>query len=111
MKMDFATKDLYHHEVEKLASELKTEEAEIAKKALLLSREGVALGNGNVTSHVGFYILGRGKKHLKDVMSYRPGILRKIRDWIFKYKGFLYFTGIAAIVVVLMYIRLSAPRK
>ena len=93
-KMDFSTRDAYHHEVEIIARETETEETEVAKKALGLCREAAKQSRRSIHSHVGYYLIGKGRNTLRKNLAYRPGILGKIRDWFREHKGIPYFFGV-----------------
>ncbi|MDD4494326.1 MAG: glucoamylase family protein, partial [Eubacteriales bacterium] len=100
-KMDFATRNLYHQEVEKISQMLCTEEIEVAKKALELSKKGLSQNNEHAAAHVGFYLLGRGKKHLKSSMACEPRLSGKLKDFVIEYRGLLYFIAILIITLIL----------
>jgi cyclic beta-1,2-glucan synthetase len=59
-RMDFATRDRYRHVVEKVAKNSSMSEAEVARHALDLAREGAAGRRRRRAAHVGFYLIDRG---------------------------------------------------
>ncbi len=60
-QMDFATRDLYRHVVEKTAKQTHSSEGEIARKAISLSFEQAAATNiHSRAAHVGFYLIDDG---------------------------------------------------
>nr|WP_211335194.1 glucoamylase family protein [Thiocapsa rosea] len=66
-EMDFATRDRYRHVVEKVAKNSPLSEAEVARRAVELARQG-AIGNddgGARAGHVGFYLIDRGLPQLE----------------------------------------------
>jgi cyclic beta-1,2-glucan synthetase len=100
-KMDFSTRDAYHHEVEIIARETETEETEVAKKALGLCREAAKQSRRSIHSHVGYYLIGKGRNTLRKNLAYRPGILGKIRDWFREHKGIPYFFGVFILAILI----------
>ena len=67
-KMDFATRDVYRHVVEKLARQCQFTEVQVAEHALALSLENRDLAAGGLderTRHVGYYLIGKGVKALE----------------------------------------------
>lgn len=64
-QMDFESRDHYRHEVEKLARVYRTSEINVAKKAVERASDAVVSGSDMLPqSHVGFYLVGKGKKAL-----------------------------------------------
>ncbi len=60
-RMTFATRDRYRHIVENVAKNSRLSEADVARHALDLAREGAAQpGGGERAAHVGFYLIDRG---------------------------------------------------
>ena len=65
-KMDFATRDRYRHAVEKIAKSSPLSESEVARQAIQLTREGAATkGSGDLSAHVGFYLIDKGLPQLE----------------------------------------------
>ncbi len=65
-KMDFATRDIYRHVVEKIAKESRLSESEVARKAIELTRGGAARkGSDDRAAHVGFYLIDKGLPQLE----------------------------------------------
>ncbi|MDZ7622819.1 MAG: glucoamylase family protein [Candidatus Competibacteraceae bacterium] len=65
-RMDFASRDRYRHVVEKVAKNSSISEAEVARHALDLAREGAAKNDGDDrAAHVGFYLIDRGLSRLE----------------------------------------------
>ena len=80
-KMDFATRDLYRHTVEKVAKSSPYSENEVAAKAIQLAREQAARKESDERpAHVGFYLVGEGLVRLERSAQVRLSpveILRK----------------------------------
>ena len=64
LKMDFATRDLYRHTVERTARHSKITEFEVAKLAVELARRNANHSDDRL-AHVGFFLTGRGVKILE----------------------------------------------
>jgi len=72
--MDFATRDRYRHQVEKIARHCTLSEGEVAKQAIQLAGTAAASkGNDDRTAHVGFYLIGEGCVELETRVASRPG--------------------------------------
>jgi cellobiose phosphorylase len=64
-KMDFTTRDLYRHVIEKIAKNSSFSEDEIAQKAINLAQENADLnGIADRASHVGYYLIEQGLNKL-----------------------------------------------
>ena len=60
-KMDFATRDRYRHEIERLAKGSRRAEIEVADKAIAMASDALTrMGAGERNAHVGFYLVGNG---------------------------------------------------
>jgi len=69
-RMDFATRDLYRHTVERIARHSPKTELQVAACALDLARQNAASGP-RLLNHVGFYLIGKGVQHLERVAGLR----------------------------------------
>jgi cellobiose phosphorylase len=70
--MDFATRDAYRHAVEQLARQTRSRESEVARAAVNLAQAVRASASvaaddhaDNVETHVGFYLIGKGRAALR----------------------------------------------
>ncbi|MBI4456872.1 MAG: cyclic beta 1-2 glucan synthetase, partial [Acidobacteria bacterium] len=71
-RMDFSTRDRYRHVVEKVAKSSPLSEAEVARVALRLAREGASeKGGSNRSAHVGFYLIDKGLPQLERAAEIR----------------------------------------
>ncbi|MCK9279583.1 MAG: hypothetical protein M0P71_03085 [Melioribacteraceae bacterium] len=69
-KMDFATRDNYRHIIEKIGKKSKLTEEQIADKVVLLAcKEDAREGGGHRTSHVGYYLIDKGRYLLEDEVN------------------------------------------
>ncbi|KGM97083.1 NdvB [Clostridium botulinum] len=64
-KMDFKSRDYYRHKIEKLSKSLSKSEIFIAKKAIECAKEATEVGEKDYKKHVGYYIVDKGVKRLK----------------------------------------------
>ncbi len=69
--MDFATRDAYRHEVERIAKGSSMPEWEVAQAAVNLAHD-VAGNGGGRGAHVGHYLVGKGSKDLEKLAGLRP---------------------------------------
>ncbi|WP_329605503.1 GH36-type glycosyl hydrolase domain-containing protein [Undibacterium umbellatum] len=65
-RMDFATRDLYRHAVEKIAKGSSFSEADVAHNALRFSREAaIQHGQAARKAHIGYFLIGKGVAELE----------------------------------------------
>ncbi|GAB3778870.1 glucoamylase family protein [Dyella agri] len=67
--MDFATRDLYRHVVERLARRSELSEADVARAAIAFAGEGKS--GTEVEAHVGFCLVGKGLPVLEERIAVR----------------------------------------
>ncbi len=80
-KMDFATRDRYRRTIERLAAKSNYTELEVADKCVALSRDAAADPNGPQNGgHVGYFLIGPGRKVIKSAIRFRGNISYCIRD-------------------------------
>jgi len=76
-EMDFASRDLYRHQVERLAKTLRISEVQVARQAVSLAREGSDFR----TSHVGYYLLDDGKESLLKALGAKPSFWYRVSKY------------------------------
>ena len=94
-EMDFESRDYYRHEIEKLARTYNTSEILVAGKAVECA-VNVPDTAGAVPSakHVGYYIIGKGKRELVEKLAKQRQGRRKLFQPAGKYPVILYLAGI-----------------
>lgn len=98
--MDFCTRDLYRHAVEELSEGSNLNEIEVVSLAIDLASEyhkPVSAASATSQSHVGYYLIGRGRRTLESKIHYRPSFHRLIRNTLQKRPGRIYLGTILAI--------------
>ncbi|MGC9358447.1 MAG: hypothetical protein ACP5GX_11290, partial [Anaerolineae bacterium] len=103
-RMDFDTRDHYRDAVETLARSSTADELTVAKEALRLAEEAGQTEEGSPrTTHVGYYLLGRGRDRLEDVLDYRPPLTVTLRRLILSHPTpfYLGLIGLLTLIVVL----------
>jgi cyclic beta-1,2-glucan synthetase len=83
-RMDFATRDRYRHVVEEIARGSQLSESEVARKAIQLAYEGASGTDGRndddaSASHVGFYLIDRGRPRLEQAAQMRSSASEALR--------------------------------
>ena len=75
-RMDFSTRDRYRHVVEEIAKGSHLPEGDVARKAIQLAYEAAVStvagnGDGNQATHVGFYLVDKGRPRLERAAAMR----------------------------------------
>ena len=71
-RMDFATRDQYRHELERIARRSGLTEEQVARNCVQLAREAVARNEPDArAAHVGFYLVDSGLPRLEEISGVR----------------------------------------
>ncbi len=94
-RMDFATRDRYRHVVEKVAKNSPLSEADVARRAVELAREGAVRNDaGERAAHVGFYLIDRGLPRLEHRARARLCSLESLQRRGWRFPLFLFLGAI-----------------
>jgi cyclic beta-1,2-glucan synthetase len=97
--MDFGTRDRYRHAVERVAKRSRLGEREVVERALELSQPHSA---GSRMRHVGYSLIGEGKRELERAAGYRP----RLREWVSRvvhlHPGVFYLCALAFFIVLFL---------
>ena len=100
-RMDFATRDQYRHVVEATARRSGLEEAEVARHAIRLAREGAASAGPEArAAHVGFYLVDEGLSRLERAVRARFSIAEAVRRACVSHPLTLYLGSVAALTIL-----------
>ncbi|MDK2829808.1 MAG: cyclic beta,2-glucan synthetase, partial [Clostridium butyricum] len=101
-RMDFASRDYYRHEIERISRAAKINETQIARKAIECAQ---AVSKDNTDDerlgHVGYYLIGKGRAVLNDKIGYKPKGMQKIVQAAKNHPTFLYLSSIILITAVI----------
>ncbi|QOV88421.1 glycoside hydrolase family 94 protein [Humisphaera borealis] len=75
--MEFATRDRYRHGVEEIARHSRQPEQEVARRAIGLADAEAGGQQGGPASHVGYYLIGKGRRTLERAAGMRRSV-RKV---------------------------------
>ena len=101
--MDSRSRGLYRARIVELADASGILEAEIARTAVKLTDESQQKKSTDalaaLRTHVGYYLLGKGRKILEEKISYRSPYREKISLFMKRYPGLIYF-GLIGIILI-----------
>ncbi|MFZ3372286.1 MAG: glucoamylase family protein [Desulfitobacteriaceae bacterium] len=109
-QMDFTSRDIYRHQVEKIARGFGITELIVAKVVLRLAQRA-AQDAKSQQAHVGYYLMGSGRESLareleKDWGGFRQ-IWGNVKRILKRHPQTVYFTGVASTCSILLYAFLS----
>jgi len=107
--MTFEARDLYRHAIEELAKRSSRSEESVARAAIDMAWQadraadadapGTSApdpsGDGERFSHVGYYLIDKGRPTLERTVGYRPGLAQRVEQLWRRHPGSLYFTSLA----------------
>ncbi|MDX1988080.1 MAG: glucoamylase family protein [Candidatus Obscuribacter sp.] len=100
LQMDFATRDQYRHAVERVARRSLFSEGRVAHAAVeLASKQSLLLGAEHRLSHVGYYLIGNGRRELFVALQIAPSLADRLvfHGWqpLFLYLLPLFFLSVS----------------
>jgi cyclic beta-1,2-glucan synthetase len=98
-QMDQPSRDRCRHAVEQLARRGRVDERGVAERALELAQAAKASGSGIAETHVGYYLVGAGRKRLEREVRYRPKWTERLLAPIIAWPS-LFYLGFATLLVV-----------
>ena len=100
--MDFATRDLYRHVIERIGRKSLLSEPEIAELAVDLAGRGeITHGKGDRIAHVGFYLVDEGLHELEQAAAMRLPRIEMARRSLARSPLLLYLGAILALSILL----------
>ncbi|MFZ6638895.1 GH36-type glycosyl hydrolase domain-containing protein [Undibacterium sp. TC4M20W] len=82
-RMDFSTRDLYRHAVEKIAKGSGFSEADVAHNALRFAREAAnKYGQDARSAHIGYFLIGKGRVELERSTAMQHALPESIKHAI-----------------------------
>jgi cyclic beta-1,2-glucan glucanotransferase len=105
---DFETRNRYRAVVEKVAKVTGLPEVEVAVRAVHYAREASERPQPDPAgSHVGYYLIGPGRRRLEAESGYWPGWLELAHRIVLRYPAFFYLGTIALITGIILWFLLA----
>ena len=106
-RMDFDSRMQYLNVVADLAAHSARTESEIAEAVLGLCQQACAASDGSRAAlrctHVGFYLVDRGRSFLESRIGYRPPLRARIPRLILQHPGSFYLAGIELLTLAIVF--------
>lgn len=101
-RMDFATRDRYRHEIERIARRTRTSELDVARRVIELAQQFQKRSPLDLAqAHVGYYLIDEGCATLEREVQYHPSLIESAQRLAFRHPTLLYF-GLFAILTGLI---------
>lgn len=100
--MDFSTRDLYRHVIERLTKNSKLEEEEVARIAVQLAQNEANHESPNAkTSHVGYYLIGKGLEQTEKLTEKESRLSQRLKKTAAKFSLTIYLGSIFLITSII----------
>ena len=100
--MDFATRDRYRHVVERIAKRTRSDEVDVARAAVELARAASeTVGADPRTSHVGYYLVDRGRAAFDASVGYHARVSERLVRAVLAHPTAFYLGAIVSTSIVL----------
>ena len=97
-RMEFASRDRYRHAVEALADPTGEAQVRVALRAIESARQAAEkLGADSRAAHVGYHLIGGGRRDLEDDVAHHPPFRRRLEDMAFEYATPIYLGALALV--------------
>src|SRR2546426_1809842 len=101
--MDFLSRDRYRQAVEELAEATGEAQLRVALRSVESARQAAELKSAdNRAAHVGYHLIGKGRRDLETDVAYRPRLTVRARRFIFAHATSFYLGSIGLVVAALL---------
>ena len=102
-RMDFLSRDRQRQAVEELADPSGEAQMRVALRAVESARQAAASGSpSDLAAHVGYHLVGGGRRGLEADLAYRPRFRSRIRRLVFAHATLVYLGPIAVLTALLL---------
>jgi len=111
-RMEFLTRDRYRQAVEELADPTGEAQVRVALRAVESARQAAETeATGARAAHVGFHLIGGGRRELEADVAWRPGLLKGLRRFAFAHATAAYLGAIGLATAALLAAGAAAARQ
>ncbi|MBP2647910.1 MAG: glycosyltransferase 36, partial [Gemmatimonadetes bacterium] len=110
--MDFQSRDRYRQAVEELAEPSGEAQLRVALRSVESAREVAERKSADDrAAHVGYHLIGRGRRDLEIDVSYQPGVAGRARRFVFAHATTAYLGSIALLTAALLALGAAYARQ
>jgi cyclic beta-1,2-glucan synthetase len=100
-QMDFLSRDRMRQAIEEIAEPSGEAQIRVALKVVESARQAYS-SRSHVASHVGYYLIGRGRRGLELDLAYKPKLKQRVRRIVRRYATLIYVGSIVAATAALI---------
>ena len=110
-RMEFNSRDRYRHAVEALADPTGEAQVRVALRAIESARQAAEkLGTDSRTAHVGYHLIGRGRRELESDVAHHPRLPIRLKRLVFEHATPIYLGSLAALTGIGVATAVAAAR-
>src|SRR5213594_3410958 len=95
-RMEFTSRDRYRHAVEALADPTGEAQVRVALRAIESARQAAEnLGTDSRTAHVGYHLIGRGRRELESDVAHHPPLRQRLKRLLFEHATPIYLGSLS----------------
>ncbi|HUG53050.1 MAG TPA: glucoamylase family protein, partial [Vicinamibacteria bacterium] len=99
--MDFLSRDRYRQAVEELADRTGEAQVRVGLRAVESARQAAEAGGADRAAHVGYHLIGRGRRGLEADVAHRPRPAQRAWRLVFRHATAAYLGSIAILTALL----------
>jgi cyclic beta-1,2-glucan synthetase len=100
--MDFSSRDRYRHAVEELAEPNGEAQMRVALRSVESARQAAEKDPKARAAHVGYHLIGKGRRDLETDVAYRPRLPQRLRRAVFHHSTPAYLGAIAIVTAAVV---------
>ncbi|MBS1217029.1 MAG: hypothetical protein H6R21_162 [Proteobacteria bacterium] len=102
-QMDFATRDRYRHEIERIARQTRASELDVSRRVVACARKAHdRTPQHPEQAHVGYYLIGDGLFELEHEFTYRPTIAERLLRTALKRPALFYLGTLTLLTAAIL---------
>lgn len=99
LQMNFDTRDLYRHALEKIAKKAEISETILAQQAVEMTLNG----NTELEKHIGYYLVDKGRILLEKACGCTPTFFERVKSWFVEHVSYFFFSAFALITFLILF--------
>ena len=99
---DFLSRDRLRQAVEELAEPAGDAQIRVALKAVESARQAASQSRSRAAAHVGYYLVGKGRRGLEIDLAYQPKAKRRLQRWLRHHAAPAYLGSITVVTFALV---------
>ena len=99
---DFLSRDRLRQAVEELAEPAGDAQIRVALKAVESARQAASQSRSRAAAHVGYYLVGKGRRGLEIDLAFQPKPMQRVRRWLRRHAAPAYLGSIAVVTLALI---------